>query len=194
MSLSTHRSYMTWDWPGICLEFAWNWPGIDLEFAWNRAKKSHLFFLPGFCPKWPGITRGWLRIWHLIYIYFNLTEVGIYLESHQIPSILPGSGRNQWGRVKYWGKVTESSNPQASWMWPPLWLSPRCPTLGTFHMLSQTLQPLSHVLPLILYHHHLTSSSSRVTLMLLIAHQSKFCRKLVVIASRISTIQQQTNE
>ena len=45
----------------------------------------------------------------------------------------------------------------------PPWLSPRCPTLGTFRMLSQTLQPLSHTLPLILYHHHLASSSSRVT-------------------------------
>ena len=49
-------------------------------------------------------------------------------------------------------------------------------------MLSQTLQPLSHALPVIPYHHHLASSSSRVTLTLLIAHQSKFCRKLVVIA------------
>ena len=92
------------------------------------------------------------------------------------------------------GKVTESSNPRASQMWPPPWLSPRCLTLGTFRMLSQTLQPLSHALPLILYHHHLTSSSSRVTSTLLIAYQSKFHRKLVVIASRISTIQRRTNE
>ena len=59
MSLSTHRSYMTW-----------NGLGIDLEFAWNRAKKSHFFFLPGFHPEWPGITRGWLRIWHLIFFFY----------------------------------------------------------------------------------------------------------------------------
>ena len=104
------------------------------------------------------------------------------------------SSKCRASRGKSRGKVTESSNPRASWMRPPLWLSLRCPTLGTFHMLSQTLQPLLHALPLILYHHNLASSSSRVTSTLLIAYQSKFCHKLVVIASRISTIQRRTNE
>ena len=76
----------------------------------------------------------------------------------------------------------------------PPWLSLRCLTLGTFCILSQTLQPLSHALPLIPYHHHLTSSSSRVTSTLLITYQSKFLHKLIIIACRISTIQWQTNE
>ena len=147
MSLSTHRSYMTWDWPGIDLRLTWNLSGIDLEFAWNRAKKViFFFFLPGFHLEWPGITRGWLRIWHLIFfILFTQTEVGIYLESHQIPTILlgsawipsipPGSRWNQWGRVKYCFKPQYLSGLLAFRDQHPLLIHQSCLQLWMAHKL-----------------------------------------------------------
>ena len=45
----------------------------------------------------------------------------------------------------------------------PLWPSPRCLMVGTFHRLSQAYQPLLHALPFITNHHHLTTSLSSFT-------------------------------
>ena len=106
---------ITWNMPGMDLEWTWNGPGNHLEWAWNGPgmawnspgmglKKMFLFFT--WIP--PGITWNGKRS---EFEFFTWTEVGIYLDSYQIPTIPPGitwiptipprSGRNTWGRVKY---------------------------------------------------------------------------------------------
>ena len=47
-------------------------------------------------------------------------------------------------------------------------LSPRCPTVRTFRLLSHTYRPLSHAFLLSLYHHHLTHSSPSLFVVLLV--------------------------
>ena len=100
---------------GMRSEYGRNMVGMRSEYGQNMVGndlKIHLF-----STRIPlGMTQKnleWLKIWVWIFIYFfTQNEVGIWSDSYhsarnlvgstRIPTILLGSARNVWGRVKYW--------------------------------------------------------------------------------------------